>query len=173
MSREATRQEVEDFLATPHDELQTGWANKVLEAADEARFWVTEDGGNIIGLGILAKFSTEHADPVGWWIPLVWTDPAYRHDHYAWEMAEAGIASLAAEGHTFRWKDCMGLDLCGGRCTPYVASIDRSPDNVPYGPGTGGYLPTSRPFRLLDHNHTQGFILHVVTDEIDIDWEPT
>jgi len=165
MSREATEQEVRGLLDTEPGQLQVGWAERAIDAATQSRFWVNEDSGQIVGLGILSYLDAPHADPSGWWISYVWTHPDYREDHYAWEMAEAGIDTLAGEGHSFSRKNCP----CEGMCTPYVASLDRSDPDLPYGPGTGGYQATGRPFYLLGHSHLRGFVLYTV-NEVDPDW---
>lgn len=167
--RAATKAEVLAFVdAGPRPSLQAGWVHAVYDAAvGDTIQYVNEVGGNIVGFGILAEFSEADASPAGWWLAYAWNDPM---GPVAWDMAEAGIADLAAEGHTFVRGACLGPALCGGRCTPYVGSQVR--DNLPYPPGTAGYFEMPGEWRLLSEgSHKAGEAFYTV-NTLDTHWKP-
>jgi len=171
-ARSATREEVLDFVnGNPPGSVAVGWVNKVYARAEQgvATYqYVNLDGDEIIGFGILARFAEGDADPAGWWLAYVWNDPM---GPQAWDMAELGIIDFANEGHTFVHGACLGPELCGGRCTPYVGSVDRT--NMPYPPGSAGYYRVDREWSLLDTegSHNRGEAFYMV-QKVDTEWKP-
>jgi hypothetical protein len=164
MAREATEQEIRDFIAAPQEGLREGWVTKALDAATETRLWVNTEGPQIVGILVLGNFAD--ADPAGWWVAYMWGDPGHPGTS-PWEMTEQAIVDLGAEGHIFTI-DCPCAE---GLCTaPWFTSSD---DPVaPPGPGTYGYFPASRPFRLLGEGQTQGGTFYC-TKAVNTGWEPS
>ena len=168
-ARVATKAEVLAFVdAGPKPELAAEWVHTAYDAAiGETYQYVNEnDDDEIVGFGFMGQYGPEDASPPGWWLAYVWNDPDAAT---VWDLAELAIIDFAELGHTFVRSACMGPKKCGGRCTPFVGSVNR--DKLPYPPGTAGYYAVPGEWRLLTEGSHRGEVLYVV-DAIDTGWTP-